>query len=208
MAVDAGTVRDWLERFTASVRDAQEELTALDSAIGDADHALNLLRGLDAAREAAATVDSPGLALRKAGRAFVSYAGGATGPLWGTLLMRTGSALEPSPVVDSANFVYALRAGVTGLAERGRCKVGDGTMLDALVPAVEALERNPADWAAASAAAAAGRDSTGDLVPRRGRAGYLGDRAIGHVDPGAASAALLIAALADVLTQSRIVESP
>lgn len=196
-AFDAAALRGWLTRFADAVRADYERLTALDAAVGDADHGLNLLRGLDAAVLAAQEPTTPGEVLRVAGRLFVSTAGGATGPLWGTLLMRMGKSIgDSAQSIGAAELVAALRAGVDGVRSRGRAKAGDGTMLDALLPALEALENDSTAWPEAVAAAEAGRDSTARIVPRRGRASYLGDRAVGHVDPGSASAVILISTLA------------
>lgn len=184
---------------------AADELTALDARIGDGDHGINLARGmglvllvLDAAGPAAEADEL----LRRAGRQLISSVGGASGPLYGTLLLETAEGLGHGSGAG-ASLGEALRRGVDGVARRGRSTVGQKTMLDTLVPAAEALARaleegsTLADAAArASRAASAGCESTRPLVAQRGRASYLGERAIGHLDPGAVSSRIVIEALA------------
>ncbi|MEU7426121.1 dihydroxyacetone kinase subunit DhaL [Streptomyces sp. NPDC040750] len=192
--LDADFFRRWMTVAAASIDREADRLTALDSAIGDADHGSNLQRGF---RAVAAAVDkdapdTPGGVLTLAGRQLISTVGGASGPLYGTLLRRTGKALGDATEVDLEQLAEGLRAGVDGLMTLGGAAPGDKTMLDALVPAVEALGNG---FAAARAAAEEGAVATVPLQARKGRASYLGERSIGHQDPGATSSALLIAAL-------------
>ncbi|KOV71987.1 dihydroxyacetone kinase [Streptomyces sp. NRRL WC-3723] len=180
----------------AAVSREAERLTALDSAIGDADHGSNLQRGFTAVtavleKEAP---DTPGAVLTLAGRQLISTVGGASGPLYGTLLRRTGKALGDAAEVGEEELAAALRAGVEGVMTLGGAAPGDKTMIDALVPAVDALGTG---FGAARAAAEEGARATIPLQARKGRASYLGERSIGHQDPGATSSALLIAALAE-----------
>ncbi|MFF9088479.1 dihydroxyacetone kinase subunit DhaL [Streptomyces sp. NPDC014991] len=194
--LDADFFRRWMTATAASVDREAERLTALDSAIGDADHGSNLQRGFTAVtatleKEAPQT---PGAVLTLAGRQLISTVGGASGPLYGTLLRRTGKALGDAAEVGTEQLAEALRAGVDGVMALGGAAPGDKTMIDALVPAVDALG---AGFAAARAAAEEGAQATTPLQARKGRASYLGERSIGHQDPGATSSALLIAALAD-----------
>nr|WP_206326794.1 dihydroxyacetone kinase subunit DhaL [Streptomyces sp. S3(2020)] len=180
----------------ASVEREADRLTDLDSAIGDADHGSNLQRGF---RAVAAVLekeapDTPGAVLTLAGRRLISTVGGASGPLYGTLLRRTGKALGEDAEVSEARFAEALRAGVDAVMALGGAAPGDKTMIDALLPAVDALGDG---FAAARAAAEEGALATTPLQARKGRASYLGERSIGHQDPGATSAALLIAALGE-----------
>jgi dihydroxyacetone kinase-like protein len=179
----------------ASVDREAERLTELDSAIGDADHGSNLQRGF---RAVTATLEkeepaTPGAVLTLAGRQLISTVGGASGPLYGTLLRRTGKALGEAAEVSVEQLAAALGSGVEGVKQLGGAVVGDKTMIDALEPAVAALEGG---FAAARAAAEQGAEATTPLQARKGRASYLGERSIGHQDPGATSSALLIAALA------------
>ncbi|MGP3968363.1 dihydroxyacetone kinase subunit DhaL [Streptomyces sp. 6N223] len=192
--LDAAFVRGWLGEAAAAIDREAERLTALDSAIGDADHGSNMRRGFAAVlpaleRDAPAT---PGAVLVLAGRTLVSTVGGAAGPLYGTLLRNSGKALGDAERVPAGEFAEALRAGVAAVARLGGAAAGDKTMLDALLPAVEELP----GWDAARQAAAKGAAATVPMRARKGRASYLGERSVGHEDPGAASSALLIAALA------------
>jgi dihydroxyacetone kinase-like protein len=202
--LDAAALRRWLGAFADSVLEHQDELTRLDSAIGDADHGANLARGMKAV-VAALDQESPGTpdaVLKRTGMTLVSTVGGASGPLYGTFFLRMGTAAGAGEL-DAAAFGAALRAGVEGVVARGKAERGDKTMYDALAPAVEAYDAAGADLGAAldaaAAAAAAGRDATVPLQARKGRASYLGERSIGHQDPGATSAALLLAAAAATL---------
>ncbi|MGW4277887.1 dihydroxyacetone kinase subunit DhaL [Streptomyces seoulensis] len=192
--LDADFFRRWMTATAASVDREADRLTALDSPIGDADHGSNLQRGFRAVRAELEkeAPDTPGGVLTLAGRHLISTVGGASGPLYGTLLRRTGKALGDDAEVSEEQFTQALRAGVDGVMKLGGASVGDKTMVDALVPAVEALGDG---FAAARAAAEEGAEATTPLQARKGRASYLGERSKGHQDPGATSSALLIAAL-------------
>ncbi|WP_267714981.1 dihydroxyacetone kinase subunit DhaL [Streptomyces sp. CoH17] len=193
--LDADFFRRWMTATTALVDREAERLTALDSPIGDADHGTNLQRGFTAVsaaleKDAPAT---PGAVLVLAGRQLISTVGGASGPLYGTLLRRTGKALgDDSGEVSKEQLAEALRAGVEAVRTLGGAAPGDKTMVDALVPAVEALGDS---FAAARTAAVEGAEATTPLQARKGRASYLGERSIGHQDPGATSAALIFVAL-------------
>lgn len=200
--------RDWLSGFHDRVLAQETRLTDLDAAIGDADHGTNMARGLRAviAQLQAAPPSSLEALLRTAGMALVASVGGASGPLYGTFFLRCATGLGPGSEADAASLAAALRRGCDGIAERGRAAVGDKTMLDALAPGLAAFEAALAAGEAlapaaarASAAADAGRDGTAPLLARRGRAAYLGERSIGHIDPGSASMALLLEALAAAL---------
>lgn len=197
----------WIRAFRDAVQQHKDELTRLDSEIGDADHGSNMARGLEAV---VAKLDpapsSPTDLFKTVGMTLVSTVGGASGPLYGTLFLRMGPALADADPVDAAALGAALRAGVEGVIARGKAEVGDKTMIDALSPALDAWDAaavggaTPADAARAAAEAAArGRDATEPLVARKGRASYLGERSAGHLDPGAASATLLLEALRDAL---------
>jgi phosphoenolpyruvate---glycerone phosphotransferase subunit DhaL len=194
--LDADFFRRWMTVTAASVEREAERLTALDSPIGDADHGSNLQRGFTAVaaileKEAP---DTPGAVLTLAGRQLISTVGGASGPLYGTLLRRSGKALGDAGEVSEEQLAEALRAGVEAVMTLGGAAPGDKTMIDTLVPAVDALGTG---FAAARTAAEQGALATTPLQARKGRASYLGERSIGHQDPGATSAALLIAALAE-----------
>ncbi|MEV5734365.1 MULTISPECIES: dihydroxyacetone kinase subunit DhaL [unclassified Streptomyces] len=194
--LDAEFFRRWMTAAAASVDREAERLTALDSAIGDADHGSNMQRGFTAVTAALEkeAPDTPGAVLVLAGRLLISTVGGASGPLYGTLLRRTGKALGDAAEVSEEQLAEALRAGVDGVMALGKATPGDKTMIDALVPAVDALGDG---FAAARSAAEEGAVATVPLQARKGRASYLGERSIGHQDPGATSSALLIAALGE-----------
>ncbi|HJY43487.1 MAG TPA: dihydroxyacetone kinase subunit DhaL [Propionibacteriaceae bacterium] len=198
----------WLRRFRNRVIENQTQLTELDSAIGDADHGINMARGMTAVID---KLDghAPSHAnelFKIVAMALVTSVGGASGPLYGTFFLRFGGATGPATELDIEALAMALDAGLTGIMERGKAVPGDKTMVDALSPAVDAMEaviKSGGDLAAAVTsardAAAAGRDATVPLVARKGRASYLGERSAGHVDPGAASMSLLFDALAEEL---------
>ncbi|WEO99140.1 dihydroxyacetone kinase subunit DhaL [Streptomyces sp. FXJ1.172] len=192
--LDANFFRRWMAATTASVDREAERLTELDSPIGDADHGTNLQRGFTAVMAALEkdAPDTPGAVLVLAGRQLISTVGGASGPLYGTLLRRTGKALGEAAEVGEEQLAAALRDGVEAVKKLGGAEAGDKTMVDALEPAVDALGDG---FAAARAAAERGAGATTPLQARKGRASYLGERSIGHQDPGATSSALLIAGL-------------
>ncbi|MFJ4893493.1 MULTISPECIES: dihydroxyacetone kinase subunit DhaL [unclassified Streptomyces] len=194
--LDADFFRRWMTATAASVDREAERLTDLDSPIGDADHGSNLQRGfvaVEATLEKEAP-DTPGGVLTVAGRQLISTVGGASGPLYGTLLRRTGKALGDAGEVSEEQLADALRAGVDAVMALGGAAPGDKTMIDALVPAVDALGES---FGAAKTAAEEGATATTPLQARKGRASYLGERSIGHQDPGATSASLLIGALVE-----------
>ena len=207
VAVD--DVAAWIRACAERVRNEATLLTDLDAAIGDADHGSNLDRGL---RAAVAKIDgesfaSAGALLKTVGMTLVSTVGGASGPLYGTFFLRCGAALEEAGTVDAAAFGAALRAGVTGVQARGKAEAGDKTMYDAWQPAVDAYDAAIAEGRGlgralqvAAAAAAAGRDATVDMVARKGRASYLGERSRGHQDPGATSTTMILEAAAATLS--------
>jgi phosphoenolpyruvate---glycerone phosphotransferase subunit DhaL len=195
----------WLRRFHQLVIKNQAELTELDSAIGDADHGINMARGMAAVidkldGEQPARVND---LFKTVAMTLVMSVGGASGPLYGTFFLRFGGAVGSVTELDTAALATGLHAGRAGIVERGKAELGDKTMIDALSPALDAMEtviKNGGDLAAgvtaARDAAAAGRDATLPMVARKGRASYLGERSAGHMDPGAASMSLLFDALA------------
>lgn len=204
-----GTLTAWISGFRDQIAQHQAELTELDSVIGDADHGSNMARGMEAVVAAVqATPPADAAALFKTvGMTLVSTVGGASGPLYGTFFLRLGGAAGAAAELDAAALGAALRAGAEGVRTRGKAEPGDKTMLDAMLPAVDAWDEAVAagsDLASASRAAAeaadAGRDATTPLVARKGRASYLGERSAGHQDPGATSTALLFTTLRDAVT--------
>jgi phosphoenolpyruvate---glycerone phosphotransferase subunit DhaL len=203
LTIDA--IQQWLNRFASEITTQADWLTELDSAIGDADHGTNMVRGTAAvvAKLDDGSTSTVQELLKAVGMTLVSTVGGASGSLYGTFFLEMGRNSPSSVQLDASELEKALRAGVNGVIARGHAAVGDKTMIDALEPAVTVLSRSLADGrqlhgsiAAAAAAATTGRDSTEPLVARKGRASYLGERSAGHIDPGAASASILVAALA------------
>jgi dihydroxyacetone kinase-like protein len=203
--IDAAAVRAALRRCQVIVERHARYLTRLDTVLGDGDHGDNLVIGF---RAVAALLDElpaetlPGELLQAVGHRLVAAVGGASGPLYGTAFLEAGVRADDRPQLDSPRIAAMLRGAADGLARRGRCTVGDKTILDTLAPAAAelagALEAGlpirPA-WAAAVRAAAAGARSTRPLVARRGLALRLGERSVGHLDPGAVSCLLLLRAL-------------
>jgi dihydroxyacetone kinase-like protein len=189
-AVDA-----WIREFARLIAANKDELTALDSAIGDGDHGTNMDRGLTAVVSMldAEPQATPSALFKKVGMTLISKVGGASGPLYGTAFLRMAAAAG-----DEVDLAKVLRAALDGVIARGKAEPGDKTMVDALAPAVDALEAG-AGLAAAADAAAKGRDATIPLVARKGRASYLGERSAGHADPGATSVTLLLTAAATTL---------
>jgi dihydroxyacetone kinase-like protein len=202
--VNAGTLRTWLVTAAASIHEQRDYLTQLDAAIGDADHGTNMDRGFTAVVEKLDALEDvpPGKVLTTAGSTLVSTVGGASGPLWGTALRRAGRALGDAEEVDGAQLADALDAALEGIVELGAAQEGDKTMVDTLAPALRALRAGVDSGSSAaealSAARTAGEEGMKATVPlqaQKGRASYLGERSIGHQDPGATSTALILAAL-------------
>ncbi|MGY1838905.1 MULTISPECIES: dihydroxyacetone kinase subunit DhaL [unclassified Modestobacter] len=202
LSLDA--LQAWVRAFARAVTEHRDELTRLDQSIGDGDHGTNMDRGMTAV-VAALDADPPADAtalFKQVGTTLVSKVGGASGPLYGTFFLRLAGAGGPG-TWDAATFAKALRAGLDGVVARGKAEAGDKTMLDALIPACDALDAvlaagRPLGEALAAAATAAreGRDATVPMPARKGRASYLGERSTGHQDPGATSTTLLVEAAA------------
>ena len=193
----------WLRRFADLISEHRDELSELDAAIGDGDHGTNMDRGMQAV-VANLGGETAAALTQQVGMTLVSSVGGASGPLYGTFFLRFATACGDARELDPAQFAAAMRAGLDGIVARGNAEREDKTMFDALAPAIDALDAGltgPLGEAllAASDAADKGRDATIEMLARKGRASYLGERSIGHQDPGATSAALLLAAAAATL---------
>ncbi|WP_327287707.1 dihydroxyacetone kinase subunit DhaL [Streptomyces sp. NBC_01198] len=203
--MDIDLARAWVQAIAAVMAGERDRLTQLDSAIGDADHGVNMQRGFAAA---AAALDDDGLktvgaVLVKVGSTLISSVGGASGPLYGSTFRAIGKALD-TPQADPVLFAAALAAGLQSVQKLGAATPGDKTMIDAYAPALAAFQEEAdagAEFAAAARAAARaaeeGMRATAPMQARKGRASYLGPRSIGHQDPGATSTALVFRALAD-----------
>ncbi len=204
MSISRDDVLRWMELFAAAVAEHRAELVALDTAIGDGDHGTNMDRGMRKALErlGASEQADAGAALKTVAMALISSVGGAAGPLYGTLFLQMGSALAGNPEIELADYAQAWRKGLEGVQARGKAQPGDKTMVDALIPGVEALER-ASDLSdglrAAAQAAETGMKATIPLVARKGRASYLGERSRDHQDPGATSTYYLFEAAAAAL---------
>jgi dihydroxyacetone kinase-like protein len=207
--MDANVFRAWVAEAARLVVENSDHLTHLDAAIGDADHGINLSRGLRAAVTMLAETDpeTPGAVLATLGRALISKTGGASGPLYGTGFRAAAKTLGEDPDVSAVQLGAALAAALAGIRQLGAAEPGDKTMVDALGPAVEAYQSTvdgggdlPEATRAAADAAARGLAETVPMQARKGRASYLGPRTIGHEDPGAASTVLILQALATVTT--------
>ncbi len=196
----------WLKQLAQVLHENRDYLTQLDSPIGDADHGINMDRGFKAVTEklpAMASMDI-GSILKTVGTTLVSTVGGASGPLYGTAFLRAGMATSGKLELYEADFVGMLEAALEGIKARGKAQPGEKTMVDALTPALAAAKEAEAQnlglsqmLRRASDAAEAGMKATIPLLATKGRASYLGERSIGHQDPGATSSWLMLKTLAD-----------
>lgn len=204
--IDIGQVRVWIGNFYDAIDTRVEELNGLDAALADGDYGSSMQRGLKAAAETADSfeTDSIGELLKSIGMSLVSAMGGTSGPLVGTLFLRMGTSLGDVGEADTASWAAAMRSGADGIMALGGAAPGDKTMLDSLVPAIDALEASAGEPTAAAIAAAAttaveSAAATTDLAARRGRASYVGGGGVGHVDPGAVGMSYMFIALQDAV---------
>jgi len=208
-AVTKAQIIQWLEKATTVLNENKAYLTDLDAAIGDADHGTNMARGFTTVMQKLPDVADKdiGTLLKTTGMTLMSSVGGASGPLYGAFFMRAANSTPGKEVLNCAELVKLLEDGTNGIAQRGRAVVGDKTMIDAWTPAVAAAQaglqagKQLVDTVQACVAAAEqGMQATVPLQAKKGRASYLGERSIGHQDPGATSTYLLLKALLDTLT--------
>jgi dihydroxyacetone kinase-like protein len=212
MTLGTQWVIDWVRACAAVIAEHRVELITLDRDIGDGDHGENMDRGFSAVvpkLDDLADGATPADVLKLVATTLISTVGGASGPLFGTAFLKASVAVGSEPELDSAAVVALLRASRDGIVLRGKAETGDKTMIDAWTPAVDAAADAEAAGqdaasvlAAAASAAEKGAEATEPLVARKGRASYLGERAIGHRDPGAQSTALLLRAAASVAADS------
>jgi len=208
MTITKNVVIKVLDKIIEIIKENKEYLTELDSAIGDADHGINLERGFQAVKDKLATLtDSADIStiLKTVGMTLVSTVGGASGPLYGTAFMRAGQAVQGKDELTEEDIIKIFEAALNGIKERGKAEAGDKTMIDAIEPAYKALIDGlnnkielPEALNRAVNAAKEGMEYTKSISARKGRASYLGERSIGHQDPGATSSYLMIKAFADV----------
>ena len=199
-----------VREMAAAMEEHRRYLTKLDSEIGDGDHGTNMHRGFQTALERLedAEPSTPADVIKTVSTALISKVGGAAGPLYGTAFLRASTTLADEEEVSPEDVAAAIEAALAGVKQRGKAEAGDKTMVDALEPAAEAAKDAASEgsvaavFRAASAAAAEGAEATVELAARRGRASYMGQRAVGHKDPGAASTHLLLDAAARTLEGS------
>ena len=211
MTITKDNLIAWLEALSGVMHDNRELLTELDAAIGDADHGINMDRGFAKVLEALPNLKEKdfGTILKTVGMTLMSTVGGASGPLYGTFAMKAGMTLSGKDDITTSDLVALLQAGVEGICQRGRAEPGDKTMVDVWTPVLETVENAAARGASvnevlksAVEAAEKGVEGTIPLQARKGRASYLGERSIGHRDPGAVSSYLMIRALHQIMTDA------
>lgn len=217
MGCTANGIADALRAAAGVIAEHRVELIELDRAIGDADHGENMNRGFTAIVSTLEdkTPEGPSAVLKLAATTLISKVGGAAGPLYGTAFLRAATTLGNAEELDVAAVVAALRAALEGVQARGKAVAGEKTMVDALIPAVAAAESAAKEagddvnavLVAAAAAAAKGAEATVEMVARKGRASYLGERSAGHLDPGARSTALILGAFASPEAAGRTQEA-
>ena len=207
MTISRQDVLNWISAVAAVLEENRDYLTRLDSAIGDADHGMNMSRGFQAVMAKLPTISDKdiGTIFKTVGMTLVSTVGGAAGPLYGTFFMQAGSASVGKQELTAADWSAALESAIAGVVMRGKAVLGDKTMVDSLTPALEALkaaiaEQQPLTAALERSAQAAeqGMLATIPLVARKGRASYLGERSAGHQDPGATSSYLILKSAAQI----------
>lgn len=207
MAVSRDNLLTWIDRLHEIYAENKEFLTKLDAAIGDADHGINMHRGFTAVKTALSPEPPDQLAaiLKAVAMSLIKTVGGASGPLYGTFFMRASAAITGKTELEAADMVAMFDAGVQGILQRGKAQLEDKTMIDAWLPALDAMKKSLDDGADLSAvlkngaaAAEQGMKNTIPLQARKGRASYLGARSIGHQDPGATSSYLMLQAAADL----------
>ena len=212
MVITKNDVLKIVDKIVEVIKENKEYLTELDAAIGDADHGINLDRGFDAVKQKLTTLPETtdiGTILRTIGMTLVSTVGGASGPLYGTAFMRAGQVVQGKNELSEEDIVKIFEAALDGIKQRGKAEAGDKTMIDSIEPAYKALkdslENNialPEALNRAANAAKEGMEYTKNISARKGRASYLGERSIGHLDPGATSAYLMIKTFSDVVNLS------
>ncbi len=212
---DSRQVISILNRIGRKMEEQKDYLTELDGPIGDSDHGINLARGFRAVEEKLPGLEDKdlGTILKTAGMALVSTVGGASGPLYGSAYMKAGMVLAGKTEIQMGDFLQAMDAAVEAVMQRGKATVEEATMLDAMVPAVKAMKEAEASGAEAGEileagcrAAWAGAEHTKDLIATKGRASYVGERGLGHQDPGATSFSFMLEVVKDAVAGSDTAE--
>lgn len=208
--IDTARIVAMFTRIAEAIESEKDRLCALDGVIGDADHGIAMSEGFLAVRTALDALDAstadPTAAFNTAAKSFLNAVGASSGPLYATAFMRAGAAVKGKATLTQADFVAAFQAMAKGIQDRGKAEPGEKTMVDAWAPAAEAAgaaqaagKALPEVLEAAADAAASGMEATKQMIAGKGRSSRLGERAVGHVDPGAASATVMIAAIRDAL---------
>ena len=210
MAITATTLSNMFAQIADAMGREKDRLCQLDGVIGDADHGIAMELGFSAAAKAVQALDlasvEPTLVFNTAAKSFLNAVGASSGPLYATAFMRAGAAVKGKPMLEEGDFAQAFIAMARGIQERGKAEIGEKTMIDAWLPAADACEaalstgRSLSEClAAALTAAEVGAEATKAMLASKGRASRLGDRVLGHMDPGAASAVVVIGAMAKAL---------
>jgi dihydroxyacetone kinase-like protein len=203
-----GQILQWLQRFAALVEENKDYLTELDAAIGDADHGINMERGFKKVMTQLPSVADQdiGNILKSVSMTLISTVGGASGPLYGTFFLQASTVVAGKQELTDQDMLAMLQAGLDGVIGRGKAQLGDKTMVDALSPAVAAFEQAlvkdqgmQAAMQQAVSAAEKGMQQTTPMLAKKGRASYLGDRSVGHQDPGATSTYLMLKSLLETI---------
>ncbi len=207
MAITRNDIVGWMNALQRVFESKKQELTELDSVIGDADHGINMDRGFTAVKSELSKMDTPDLGnlLKMIAMTLINSVGGASGPLYGTLFLKGSDTCQQKDELAAGDLVAFFEAGVNGLIQRGKAQRNDKTMVDAWIPALDAMKKayeNGADVKSileqGAAAAKEGMQSTIPMQARKGRASYLGERSVGHQDPGATSSYLMMQTAADL----------
>ena len=213
IVVTTGRVRSVIRGIAKVIEEQKQYLSDLDRAIGDGDHGFNMARGFGVAVRKLddAPVADIGELFKIVAMALISNVGGAAGPLYGSMFLKASSSAKGLTEVDLPNFAKLFKEGVLGVQARGNAELGDKTMVDVLLPVAESLEKNCAAglsyddvFVNAERVAADCMENTRDIVARKGRASYLGERSVGHIDPGAASSYLMVRAIGAALSKKEL----
>ena len=204
--IDASRLGEMFEEIARAIDADKDRLCELDGFIGDADHGIAMALGFNAARDALAALDlsavDPTIVLNTAAKSFLNAVGASSGPLYATAFMRGAAAIKGKTVLNDADTVAMFQAMAKGIQDRGKAEIGEKTMVDAWLPAAEAAGAVHASGGslaecltAAAVAARGGAEATRDMMAGKGRAARLGERSVGHIDPGAASAVIVVEAI-------------
>ncbi|SDI45696.1 dihydroxyacetone kinase subunit DhaL [Natribacillus halophilus] len=199
--MDSKQAKQWMQKTAIRMEAEKDELSALDQALGDGDHGVNMARGFRAVEESLDEWDELSLSqlMQKLGSTLVSKVGGAAGPLYGTAFMRLGAAWKDVHQVDGEAWMSGMAKAVEGIAQRGKTQAGEGTLLDVWSPVAATFTASEPDWKKIEAEAKKGMEATEDMVVKKGRGALLGEKSVGHLDPGAVSSYYLFQELANLM---------